>query len=78
MASYCVECHGAGDALRDYTTLTDVTAEQAEIRCGVAPTTAPGCGPSPAPKQFPIGSGAKPTDDERAQLVAWIDAGLLE
>jgi hypothetical protein len=35
-----------------------------------------GCGATPAPKQFPIGTGPKPTDDERSAIVAWIDAGL--
>jgi hypothetical protein len=81
-ATYCVECHGAGDALRDYTTIDDVKLEQAEIRCGVASTMLSGCGSSPAPKQFPISNAgntnAKPDDPERDRLVAWIEAGLPE
>src|SRR6185436_15384914 len=37
-ATYCIECHGAGDTMRDYSTIDDVKLEQAEIRCGVATT----------------------------------------
>ena len=78
-ATYCVECHGAGNAKRDYTTYADVGRDQSMIACGVAPTALAGCGASPAPRQFPIsnanGTNPKPTDDERARLVAWIQAG---
>jgi len=77
--SYCWECHGAGDKLRDYTMLTAVMAESASIRCGTAPASAPAdnCGGMPPAGQFPIGANV-PTDEERATLVAWIDAGLPE
>jgi hypothetical protein len=79
-ATYCIECHGAGDALRDYTTIADVEVDQDSIRCGVSPTALSGCGTFPPPGQFPIdnaaGDNPKPGDDERARLVAWIEAGL--
>ena len=49
----------------------------AAMRCGVAAVQDPSwnCGTSPSPRQFPIGNGPKPTDAERARLVAWITAG---
>jgi hypothetical protein len=80
-ATYCVECHDAADPTqRDYTKLADVMKDSAAIRCGVAAVKQPGCGASPAPKQFPIsdasGTNPKPSDAERARIVAWIDAGL--
>jgi hypothetical protein len=80
-STYCVECHDAAkDPSRDYTKLTDVMADAALIRCGVAATQQSGCGATPAPKQFPIsdatGTNPKPTDAERARIVAWIEAGL--
>jgi hypothetical protein len=74
--SYCGACHGAGDALRDYTVLAMVRAEAGKIRCGVSPTTLPAC--SIAAGMFPIGSGPKPTDEERLELVRWIDEGAIE
>src|SRR5262245_17973393 len=49
-ATYCIECHGAGDALRDYTTLAGVAKESAEIRCGVGPVLESGCMGFPPPK----------------------------
>lgn len=79
-ATYCVECHGAGSAKRDYTTIDDVIRDKASIRCGVSPTALAGCGSWPPPGQFPIDnatkSNPKPTAAERDALVAWIDAGL--
>ena len=79
-ATYCVECHGAGDALRDYTTYEDVSAESAEIRCGVTAVDLSDCSGFPPPSQFPVdnatASNPKPSDAERARLVAWIEAGL--
>jgi hypothetical protein len=79
-ATYCVECHGAGDTTRDYTKLDDVVRDHAEIRCGVATTKLSGCGSFPPPKQFPItnasGTNPKPTDADRLRFVAWIEAGL--
>ncbi len=75
-ASYCTECHD-GDP-RDYRTIDDVVRDAATIRCGVSDVMASGCGTSPAPMQFPIGTGPRPTVEERQRLVAWIDAGLPE
>ena len=79
-ATYCVECHAAGNASRDYTTLVDVKRDRDEIRCGVSATKLPQCGSSPPPSQFPIANAAgdnpKPSAAERARLVAWLEAGL--
>lgn len=78
-ATYCVECHGAGDPTRDYTLLAPVMAEAAEIRCGVGDVIESGCTGFPPPKQFPVDNAThdnpKPTDPERQRLIAWIDAG---
>jgi hypothetical protein len=75
-AMYCVSCHAASDPTgRDFTQLSVVVTNAATIRCGVAATMQSGCGVSPAPKQFPIGTGPKPSDAERQRIVAWIDAG---
>lgn len=76
METYCHACHGPGDALRDYSQLSMVRAEMDKIRCGVSPTALPGC-TIPA-RQFPVGNGPKPSDDERNALVQWIDDGALE
>ena len=79
-ATYCVECHGAGNAMRDYTTLAGVNANAAEVRCGTAPVLEPTCSGFPPPNQFPIPNGTnsnpKPSAADRARVVAWIDAGL--
>ena len=77
--SYCWECHGAGDPQRDYTTIAGIMVESNTIRCGTAPVGAMlmGCAGEPPESQFPVGQ-ATPTDDERAMLVEWIDAGLPE
>jgi hypothetical protein len=79
---YCVSCHNddkAGVAARDYHMLAVVMKEKAEIACGVAPSmdtwTQLGCKGFPPPRQFPVGNGPKPTDDERARMVKWIQAG---
>ena len=77
--SYCWECHGAGDALRDYTMLSVVESEAATIRCGTAPAGSmlDNCAGEPPAGQFPVGANL-PTDEERQMLVDWIDAGLPE
>jgi mono/diheme cytochrome c family protein len=77
-ATYCVSCHqpGGQGSVQDFRSYADVMSNSALIRCGVAPVKEPGCGATPAPRQFPIGTGPKPTDDERNAIVAWIDAGL--
>jgi hypothetical protein len=76
--SYCVECHGADSATRDYTLLDQVIRDADEIRCGVAVDKIDGCPDFPPPQQFPIGNGAMPSDEERDRLVAWIEAGTAE
>lgn len=81
---YCTSCHtpgGQGDPSGsglDFTLYADVAAKSALIRCGTAVAQDPswGCGSFPPAKQFPVGSGPKPTDAERNRLVAWIDAGF--
>jgi hypothetical protein len=77
-ATYCVACHNAQDTTgRDYRVQANVAKDKAVMRCGVAATQDPSwnCAPTPVAKQFPIGSGPKPTDAERARIVAWITAG---
>jgi hypothetical protein len=76
--SYCTECHNPQDSTgRDFNVQAKVEAEKSIVRCGVAVTQDPSwsCAPSPVAKQFPIGSGPKPSDAERARIVAWISAG---
>ena len=75
-ADYCVGCHSGGT--RDYRTITEVLRDSSTIACGVSPATRAGCGSFPPPGQFPVGTGAHPSDVERLRLVAWIDAGLPE
>jgi hypothetical protein len=83
MVKYCASCHNddnAGVATRNYRMLAAVMREKVEIACGTAKSaadrTARGCGAtSPRARQFPVGNGAKPTDEERDRLLRWIDAG---
>jgi len=77
-AKYCVSCHdGQAGINGDFRNLSDVTAHEADIRCGIATSVLHGCDQSRyPPRQFPIGTGPKPTDAERTRVVAWIDAGL--
>ena len=82
-ATYCVECHEAGNTKRDYTKIDDVMRDKVEIRCGVASTKLDDCVDAfPPPKQFPIDnatkSNKKPSDAERDRFVKWIEAGLPE
>jgi cytochrome c551/c552 len=75
---YCVSCHDASDTTgRDYTVAANVAKDHDAMRCGVAATQDPTwqCASLPTAKQFPIGSGPKPSDAERARIVAWINAG---
>ena len=74
--TYCHDCHGPGDVLRDYSAIAMVRAEMAKIRCGVSRQALGGCTINPS--MFPIGTGPKPTDGERDMLVQWIDEGALE
>jgi hypothetical protein len=76
--SYCVGCHGAGNANRDYTLREQVVRDAELIRCGVAVDKQTGCADWPPPSQFPIGSGPHPNDDERNRIVAWLEAGAPE
>ena len=83
---YCVQCHnpaspcsnGTCHALPDFRQQATVAGLAPAIRCGVATAQDPAwdCG-SVAPEQFPVSGGgnAMPTDEQRAALVAWIDAG---
>lgn len=76
--TYCTACHDAQDPTgRDYTQQAIVAKDRSVMRCGVAAMQDPSwnCAASPAARQFPIGSGPKPSDAERARIVAWIDAG---
>jgi hypothetical protein len=76
--TYCTSCHDAGDATgRNFMVQAKVENEKLVIRCGVAVAQDPSwsCGASPTPKQFPIGSGPKPSDADRTRLVAWITGG---
>lgn len=73
--TYCVGCHPGLLSPRDYTTYDGITADADAIRCGVAPTLLDGCSGTPAPAQFPAGA-PYPSDEERLQLVAWIEAGM--
>jgi hypothetical protein len=76
--AYCTECHDPQDSTgRDYNLQAKVEAEKLVIRCGVAVTQDPtwNCAAWPPAKQFPVGSGPKPSDAERARIVAWISAG---
>jgi hypothetical protein len=78
--TYCVECHGAGNSSRDYTTIDDVLRDKTEIRCGVASAKLADCTASfPPPKQFPIDNAQKtnpkPSDAERDRFVQWLEAG---
>jgi hypothetical protein len=76
--TYCTSCHDASDATgRDYTVEANVAKDRDAMRCGVAVTQDPSwsCAAFPPPKQFPIGSGSKPSDAERDRIVAWITAG---
>ncbi len=71
-------CHSPGDpALFDFHDETAVVSRAPMIRCGIAVTQDPSwnCG-STAPKAFPvIGDNPLPTDEQRALVVGWIDAG---
>jgi uncharacterized membrane protein len=73
VTTYCHECHGPGDSLRDYSLLETVRGEEDKIRCGVSTVSLQNC--TISPRQFPIGNGAMPTDAERLRLVQWIEAG---
>lgn len=76
--TYCVSCHNAQDSTgRDYDIQANVAKDKTPMRCGVAAVQDPtwNCASTPVAKQFPIGSGPKPSDAERARIVAWITAG---
>ncbi len=73
--TYCFACHGPGDNLRDYSLLPTVQSEMVKIRCGVSAVTLADCAGQPPARQFPVGSGAKPSDADRLRLVEWIDNG---
>jgi len=84
-STYCVSCHnpnaaGASSA-QDFRQYSQVQLYAPIIRCGVSThqDTAWDCASLSFPttaRQFPVGTGPKPTDANRDRLVAWIDAGL--
>jgi hypothetical protein len=77
-ATYCTSCHNAQDPTgRDFTVQANVENDKRLARCGVAVAQDPKwtCPASPVPEQFPIGNGPKPSNADRARLVAWITAG---
>lgn len=74
--TFCHECHGPGDTLRDYSVLSMVRAEMDTIKCGVSKDALANCTVNPS--MFPIGNGPKPTDTERDMLVQWLDEGAVE
>jgi len=74
--TYCTECHAGGR--RDYTTITEVRRDLEGISCGVSTIVEEGCGSFPPPRQFPVGDGPFPSDEERTRLIDWINAGLPE
>jgi len=80
---YCVECHSPTvNPTYDFTQYAIVKKNAPTIRCGVAATHQSGCASVPMPTQFPIsdaaGTNPKPSDAERARIVAWIEAGTPE
>ena len=76
MQTYCVRCHMSSP--RDFRLLADVRANTVRARCGVSASSLSDCGSGPPPRQFPVGSGPFPSDDERTRFVAWLDAGAPE
>jgi hypothetical protein len=84
-STYCTSCHASGSTLEPsmpaslyFTSQANVESQKDVIRCGVCVTQDPSwsCSASgPPAKQFPIGSGPKPSDAERNRIVAWITAG---
>jgi hypothetical protein len=63
---------------RDCTKQARVAFDAPVIRCGVAVSWDPSWNcdtQGPQPKQFPIGNGPKPSDADRARVVAWLSAG---
>lgn len=76
MQRYCVSCHSTSP--KDFNLLADVRTSSSTVRCGVTDVALDTCGAGPAPRQFPVGGGPFPTDEERARLVRWLDAGAPE
>lgn len=81
-SAYCVACHNddnKGVATRDYHVMANVVKEKVEIGCGVAKSPADatkrGCSGFPPARQFPVGTGPKPSDADRDRLLRWIDSG---
>jgi hypothetical protein len=90
VSDYCVACHnptapcgGSGchpsaGQIPDFRTRSAVFAYAPMIRCGISVKEDPSwqCGATP-PEQFPVveATNPLPTDEQRAILVGWIDAG---
>lgn len=71
--TYCVECHARSP--RDFHMLEEVRANAAVARCGVSDVPLDDCSGWPPPRQFPVGDGPFPSDEERARFVRWVDDG---
>lgn len=81
VGAYCITCHqpgGAGFAggSVDFRTYQGVAQHAMQIRCGVCVVQSNSWNCVEKPEQFPVGTGPKPTDDERTQMVEWIDGGM--
>jgi hypothetical protein len=72
---FCNHCH-PGDSPRDFSDYDTVVANEAHIRCGVAPALAPGCDGHIEPGHLPIGPGPYPDEATRWRLVDWVVAGM--
>ncbi|MBN4050140.1 hypothetical protein JYT28_00130 [Desulfobulbus sp. AH-315-M07] len=76
LSGYCGSCHSpSGQASADFGVLSVVQQRLNAIRCGTAPVLLDNCEGEHPPGWFPIGSGPKPTEDERWEMVAWCEAG---
>lgn len=80
--TYCGDCHPDYTvAQMDWTNYEHVVLEYDHIYCGVGLEFVPECehpdgGEPHAPGHLPQEGGPQPTDEERARLIAWMDAGM--
>lgn len=68
-----------GSATRDYHMKAVVVAEKSKVACGTVKSMSDwakrGCSGFPPARQFPVGTGPKPTDADRDRIIKWIDSG---